>query len=158
MRNPLPGDFYRDIVRELCINFSSNENDIESDDEFYTYLDSSYRADKQALQEAGYVVGSPKSVSGVTNGMFVFAVGLFTYGRLDVVEDIVKRIPKTGNVRRLEFVINVLLPIPDNLEPMDDPGEFHRWLQENQQKLVWNKNKGLFEWKDTGFDSLMKDN
>lgn len=148
MNTPFPGGFYRDIVQELCVHFNPGESG--SEDEFYSYLDACYKADSQALAAAGIDSEAPRSVSDVKNGVFVFAVGLFTFGRLDVVEDIIKRMPSSGQVRGLEYVINVLLPLPDNLDPIMQPDTFHRWLTRNAERLIWNKNKGLFEWKNTG--------
>jgi hypothetical protein len=145
MRNPQPGDFYRDIVRELCINSNTQNSNLDSDTEFYHYLERCYNADKKALDDAGIKKGSPKSVSGITNGLFVFAVGLFTFGRLDVAEDIVHRAPKTGALRRLELVLDVLLPLPNNLEPMYDPAGFQRWLAKHRNNLRWNSKSGLYE-------------
>ena len=79
MRHQCPGEFYREIVQELCVHFSPDES-VDVDEQFYRYLDRCYEADKQALAQAGLEGEAPRSVSGVRNGLFIFAVGLLTYG------------------------------------------------------------------------------
>ena len=71
-----------------------------------------------------------------------------TFGRLDVVPDILNNIPASGRVRRLANVVIFTLPLPKNWSTHDDSKEIIEWVKKHQDKLVWNEETLKFELRD----------
>lgn len=109
---------YRDMVRsdlELFrhpIPHSSNP-----DIAFCSYLETLYDEAKGRLLRLLEQKASNSTIRDERFCLFVYGAGLFTFGRLDVAEDILAGIPfmGQGGIRRLAWVLNVLLPMPKRL-------------------------------------------
>ena len=119
-------------------------SDVDADEHFRQYLENYYGEEKQRLE---YLVtrGSPEAeVTAARNGLFVLASGLLAFGRLDVVEDVLRNIPSTGGVRRLALGVKAMLPLPEDLDPIRDTELVRAWVQANRTKFKWNEQIGKY--------------
>ena len=86
-------------------------------------------------------------------GRFTYVVALVAYGHLEHVEHVLDLFPPQPegsprvDARVLISVVKDLLPLPDHLNPenVDDHEAIKQWLNANQHQLVWNVEKGLYE-------------
>ncbi len=64
---------------------------------------------------------------------------------MDVAEDILTGIPGgKGKIRRLTWVMNVLLPLPEKLDALTQPDLVSEWLKLNRSKLRWDENSQTY--------------
>ncbi len=103
-----------------------------SEDAFYEHLELKYKEAKQ------------KNLNG---DLFLIGVGLFTFGRLDVAEDILNNIPGgRGSVNHLAGVLK-LLPLPRDYSPLvsrgynplENPNAIKEWLRVKYSRLKWDE-------------------
>jgi hypothetical protein len=86
-----------------------------------------------------------ESIASDRSGLLLIGVGLLTYGRLDVVEDILNGIPTAPqNMRHLAGSIKDLLPLPRTLDPFENPEEVKNWVQLHEARLRWSEESGKF--------------
>lgn len=84
--------------------------------------------------------------------MFVAAVGLFAFGRLDVVFDILELWPAQPpdkpriNARSAIRAVAELLPLPRHLDPMkvDDHASIRGWVSDHRSQLRWSEVDGRY--------------
>lgn len=80
----------------------------------------------------------------------LIAVGLMTYGRLDVIETALNGIADTTHPGELHDMARVLLfsllPLPPALIHAGEPDKtaLHQWLRDNQAKLAWDSASSRF--------------
>jgi hypothetical protein len=121
---------YREMLRDICVNYHPSRELDEQDSEFYEYIRSAYLD----VKEKG---------SGIE--VFLFASGLLTFGHIEVVEDILDNIPEgKGHVRRLAYTVTTLLPAPKELDVFENTEAIKNWFHENQDKLHWNSQQERF--------------
>ncbi|BAY22448.1 hypothetical protein NIES2100_22110 [Calothrix sp. NIES-2100] len=115
--------------------------DAEPDTAFCQYLESEYEKAKSRLSNLINQGASASDLKAEKNGLFIISIGLFTFGRLDVAEDIVDNIPGgRGRVNHLAGVVNRLLPLPPGLSPFGNPDAIKEWLKQNRCRLSWDEN------------------
>ena len=76
---------YRIAVRELCIHYDETETS------FFEYLKAGYNLSKEQL--ANYEIEEVTRTA-IRNGIFVFAVGLLTYGQIEILPDVLVVTPR----------------------------------------------------------------
>lgn len=85
--------------------------------------------------------------------MFVAAVGLFAFGRLDVASDVLELLPPQLpgkpriNARIAVRVLSNLLPLPAHLDPMilDDHATIRAWIENHRSRLRWSETDGRYQ-------------
>ncbi|MEM1394580.1 MAG: hypothetical protein AAGG00_15065 [Cyanobacteria bacterium P01_H01_bin.150] len=120
--------------RELPYTFSG------TDDNLYKIYDSEYKKEKSRLSQL-IAEGQSEDVEVSYNlFLFIMAVGLFSFGRLDVYQDILDNIPhRLVRWKRLSYVITRLLPTPAYLDPLENPTEIAEWIKAEESKLKWDE-------------------
>ena len=83
----------------------------------------------------------------VSNAILEDAVGLFTFGHIEVTAEIVTRIPpvpssnRGGHLpmgRQLAMCLTQMLPLPHKLNPIKDPAGAYEWITTNIEKIRWD--------------------
>ena len=120
--------------RELPYKFSG------TDDDLYKIYDSEYEKAKSRLSQ---LIAEGKSEDVIASSnlfLSIMAVGLFTFGRLDVYQDILDNIPhRLVRWKGFSYVITRLLPTPAYLDPLENPAEIAKWIKAKESKLKWNE-------------------
>jgi hypothetical protein len=77
-------------------------------------------------------------------GIFMASIGLFCYGHLEVVDDIIeyfKLVPRP--IKTMVWVLRELLPLPQEIG-IDNPDLLKQWLFDNRNRLEWSEEKGKY--------------
>lgn len=75
---------------------------------------------------------------------FVLAVGLLSFGRLDVVDAILEDLPAVGHpARMLARSVDDIMPTGTNV--LADPVATRRWFIEHRELLAWDEENGRFK-------------
>lgn len=88
------------------------------------------------------------SHKGPKDDIFLPAVDLFIFGKLDVYEDIIDNLgPRHIHFQMLlSYSTKYLVPLPDELDPYDNPEAVKQWFRENRDRLRWDEEVGRFVW------------
>ena len=140
--------FYREATRHVCLRYRSMvETSVDDDSRFLEYLEQRYQEEKEhlacLLQD-----GMPKEQEPLARlGLLILAVGLFSYGHLDVVEDILDSVPPQYlRVGRLAWSLNGMLPLPASIgDAQLVPERVREWFRQYRDSLVWSEDQGLFK-------------
>jgi len=120
--------------RELPYKFSG------TDDDLYKIYDSEYKKEKSRILQAITEGKSEDVIASHNLFLFIMAVGLFSFGRLDVYQDILDNIPHTlVRWKGFSYVITRLLPTPADLDPLENPDEIAEWIKAKYSKLKWDE-------------------
>ncbi|MGB3760951.1 MAG: hypothetical protein WBA07_32030 [Rivularia sp. (in: cyanobacteria)] len=122
--------------RELPYKFSG------TDDDLYKIYESEYEKENSRLLQLIAEKESEHLRTSYSYNLFLFimAVGLFTFGRLDVYQDILDNIPhRLVRWKGLSYVITRLLPTPAHLDPLQNPAEIAEWIKAKEPKLKWDE-------------------
>jgi hypothetical protein len=132
---------YREIVRaEFKLSRMQIPLNLDSDTALFSFLENLYNATKERLSSLINESASDLIIQAEKAALFVFSVGIFTFGRLNVVEDILAGIPGgKGSIRNLALVLNVLLPIPKGLDALRNPEEIKEWVKVKYSRLKWDE-------------------
>ncbi|WP_254563967.1 hypothetical protein [Oscillatoria sp. HE19RPO] len=118
-----------------------------SDADLRSLLENLYNENKNQLTQLLKEKAPESVITTQKAGLFVLSCGLFTFGRLDVAEDILTGIPGgKGSIRRLAWVINVLLPIPKHFDALAHPEAVREWLKVNYSRLKWDDYSEQYIW------------
>jgi hypothetical protein len=118
--------------------------DENQDESFLSYLCSGYEEVKARSESVDVKDGDSKQAS-IHIERFIFAVGLFAYGKLDVADDLLDYLPTSGGIRKLALAIKALMPLPEKLHPLRNPEGTRLWLQTHRDRLQWNDEVGVYE-------------
>ncbi len=135
---------YREMVRSQ-IKFVGGQavsrSTLNSDIALHTILENLYNESKEKLSQLQNQNASKPTIKSVKVSLFVFSAGLFTFGKLDVAEDILTGIPSgRGSIRQLAWVLNVLLPMPKGFDALANPTAVWEWLKIKRSRLRWDEN------------------
>lgn len=136
--------FYRNAVHEIYLELKGRKSpskDSRTDQHFYDDLERAWQEAHLDFRNAN----NEQSRESARAGMFLCAVGLLTFGRLDVVDDMLDWNPGRGVIRKLLFAIEKLLPLPEDLDPKQNPAETKAWIKSKEQQLLWSEQDGIFE-------------
>jgi hypothetical protein len=137
-----PASFFREAVRQLCARYEAPQNrDAESQYEaFRVFLEQSYQTAIQRYEQSIANNDTEGRIRANQLGRFMLAVGLLTYGRVDVVEDILDNMPlPEATIGRLAWVLKGLMPMPEDLDPLKDIEAVRKWVLENKSRLKWDE-------------------
>ena len=135
---------YREMVR-FEFKRCPPATDSNPDEAFRIHLETLYKEEKKLLSLLVDENASEAEIRNREVGLFLIGVGLFTYGRLDVAGDILTGIPEgRGQINRLTWVLNVLLPLPDKLDALTQPDLVGKWLKLNSDRLTWDENSETY--------------
>ena len=79
--------------------------------------------------------------------IFLAACGLLTFGRLDVIEDILNNVPiSLVPVSHFVNCVRHTLPVPPELKGVwsRDFAAFRTWFQTHRERLIWSEGQGRF--------------
>jgi hypothetical protein len=134
---------YRDWVRQTLFRYRAAPGQ-DPDQQLRTHLETGYAEAKSALAKMRAEDAPASHIQGQEIAVFVFAAGLFTYGKVDVAEEIVDYIPPAANIRKLARVLDALLPLPENISVLDHPDAVRAWLQAHRDQLRWEEELGRY--------------
>lgn len=142
-----PARFYRDATRQVCVRYQPPLNSGTQDDaHFLSYLEQRYQEEKEHIARLKHD-GLPKQEEPLAClGLLMLAVGLFTYGRLDVVDDILNSIPPPKlRVGRLAWCLHGMLPLPDSIgNVQQDTAAVKTWFDSHKAALQWDETRGVY--------------
>src|SRR4051812_15547700 len=95
-----PHKLYRAMVAQSLFRYAPPLG-IDPEVALRVHLAKSYTDTSAALVEAIAGNAPPQQIRALRNGLFVFAAGLFAFGRSDVAENLIEHLPPSGSVRRL---------------------------------------------------------
>jgi hypothetical protein len=143
MEEPIqPARFYRDTVRQLWRQYDVHLPILETD--FRAYLEHQYAIEQARLAELITRDDTQTDITATRNGLFVLAAGLLSYGRLDAADTLVDYVPASGAIRRLALSLKALLPLPEELSPLQQPEAVKLWLERYRGQLRWDEGVGRF--------------
>lgn len=150
----------------------SVQNTTISDKEMLNYLKARYARLKDAVENVDRQLTSSKlrrhkldgewlspyeelvdSKYAISVNLIKVAIGILSYGHLDMLESIIKYmpIPKESDNRvthMFGFALAMLLPIPDNWDKWEyirwHPEKLQAWYQIHKEKLVWDESQLKF--------------
>lgn len=136
-------ELYRRSVRE-CVRDYSPADGVDPDEDFKSYLQTTFAKYTGELASLQGVGESENAATAVSNGLFVLAAGLFAYGDLDKAEDVLTNVPTSGGIRRLALALPALLPLPRDLDVLQDIEPVREWLRQNRSRLRWSASAGAY--------------
>ena len=118
---------------------------LDSDMALCTILKNLYNESKERLSQLQDKNASESIIKSEKVSLFVLSAGLFTFGRLDVAEDILIGIPDgRGSIRQLAWVLNVLLPMPKGFDALTNPTAVLEWLEIKRSRLKWDEKSEIY--------------
>jgi len=143
MAKETPSRLYRTAVRQALFRYVPRAAN-DPDAELLTYLETHYAAEKASLASAKAGRAPEKEIAALRNGLFVFAAGLFAYGHVEAAEDVIDCIPSSGAIRNLALALQAMLPLPTDLNPLQDPERLRGWLRDHRGRLRWEESSGTY--------------
>jgi hypothetical protein len=141
--SPRPSRLYRTAVEQTLFRYAAPA-DVDPDLALRSHLEASHTRESARLR-AAVASGAPgEEVTAIRNGLFVFAVGLFAFGRSDLAEEVIDHLPASGDIRRLALAIKALLPLPAELDVLRDGAAVKRWLTTNLTHFHWSEELGRY--------------
>lgn len=139
VENTSPAKHFRESIRSEVQKYLVNTN-YDSDTDLRNYLESEYEKVKIRLSKLLNEVVSESYLKSEKNGLFIISVGLFTFGRLDVADDILDNIPgRRLPASYLAGILNRLLPLSPGVSPLENPDAIKEWLEEKRSFLRWDE-------------------
>jgi hypothetical protein len=139
-----PDLYWRDVVRRGFSRFRATSPDPEGD--FLRYVDALYREEKERC--GALPADAPESARGNV-ALYTLAVALLTYGRLEVVEDLLRNIPPGRHPARvLARSVDALIPLRAGLDPLVDAEATLGFIDEHRARLAWCVDEGRFRLED----------
>lgn len=142
-----PAKYWRKVICQDWEPLHSPPAGVDPDEYYRTFMNDIYTKEQHRREEHIAHSAPGADMKGENTVFFVFGLGLLTYGRLDVVEDIINNIPRNPsaqNVRSLIAALKAIVPIPAELDPRNDPEAVKKWFGKNRAKLKWNEKNGMF--------------
>jgi hypothetical protein len=138
-----PAKHWRSMMMQIAY-MGDRPNNMSEDDYFLEKSEQEHNASHQELERILAEGGDPTG-RGVRNGIYLSAIALLTYGRIDVVGDILNNLPpQFTNMYQLHRVVDALIPVPSSLRTIQDKDAVMTWVRDNIDNLKWNDEKGKF--------------
>jgi hypothetical protein len=138
-----PSTLYRRAVQQMLFRWSPPAG-TDPEVALRRHLETQHAQDAQALKDAVARGASSDEITALKNGLFVYAVGLFAFGRANLAEEILDNMPSTGDVRRLALALVALLPLPGGVDPLRDPEAVRTWLRAQLEGVRWDETIGRY--------------
>lgn len=138
--DPKPNLHWRDIIRAGMCRAPTDDAD------FLEFCTQAYAEEKGTLEDVLARGGSEQEISGAHLGVYLFALALLTYGRFDVIGDVLENVPPYPHPanRGLAGAVNQLIPVPAELRAGKSPREVLAWIRANKSRLRWDEDAGRF--------------
>jgi hypothetical protein len=116
------------------------------DQEFLAYCIRIHAEEKRTLEDTLARGASERDISGARLGVYVIALALLTYGRLDVIGDVLENMPRYPHPsnRGVSPTVDRLIPLPADLQAGTSPREVLAWIRANESQLRWDEDAGRF--------------
>jgi hypothetical protein len=134
------------MVRGLSLRFVPPPNE-PWEPYFRLYLEDIWQRESKNLRELEAADGSHKAIADTRISLFIFAVGLVTYGCLEVIPFMLRNIPQAGKLPRLARVALELLPVPEEVMSARDWELVAKWVEEHYDELEWDEEAEKFVFK-----------
>jgi hypothetical protein len=141
-----PAEYFRKAVRDLSLVFDPPRNEAW-EPHFLLFLEQKWQEERKRLMGLENAGIPARQIDDIRLALFLFAVGLTTYGRLDVVPFMLRNVPSVGNLARLAQVAKAVLPLPENFVHSRDWGAIADWVEAHQETLEWDSEAEKFGWK-----------
>ena len=129
-----PNLYWRNIIRQ---GFYRVPTGPDPESAFLNFVQRAYLEEKGRATALG---GNQPNL-----GLFTLAAALLTFGRLDVVGDLLGNLPPDRNPARiLVRSVSALVPLPDGLAPLVDAPATAAWIEAHRQSLRWSEAEGRF--------------
>jgi len=133
---------YREAVRQTFIGYKPEP---DTEEYFRTFLEQRYTLVKSDLAHRPEEKVSSHYVNSDRLALFIIAVGLLTYGRLDVLSDILDNVPPSDlPLYRLLGVFRAVLPLPATLSIRTHLDGIRDWVAEHEGYLEWDSETTKF--------------
>jgi len=139
-----PDLYWREVVRSGFSGFQPS-GAASTDDEFRAHVEKLHEDERAHIRSlAGRDPADPE-LRAAGLGLYVLAVALLTWGRLDVVEDILTHVPGGRHPARiLARSVNFLVPLDAGFDAVDRPLETLEWIRRHRDLLRWDPDRGMF--------------
>jgi hypothetical protein len=132
---------WRDVVRRHFIYFSPTTSDPEAD--FLAYMERTYSEEKERVER---LAPDAPERSWPNLGLLAMAVALLTYGRLDVIGDLLGNVPPEKHPARvLARSVDALIPLGPGIDARADPAAALAWIEQHRSRLSWSAHEGRFQ-------------
>ena len=111
---------------------------------FQQYLTGQWQELQSALSDAMASNATPRVIQDLRISLYVFAVGLVTYGRIDVIPFLIQNIPAIGKLPQGARVVLELLPIPASVHQQGGWEAVAQWVEANAASLRWDSEQERF--------------
>lgn len=135
-----PSVFWRGVIRAWIPRGPSDDRKL------LEYCAQVYAEEKHFLEETLARGASDLDIRGARAAVYVIALALLTYGRLDVIGDVLENMlpyPHPTN-RRLSQTVDALFPVTGGLHAGRSPREVLAWIRANESRLRWDEEVGQF--------------
>jgi hypothetical protein len=138
-----PALYYRSSVR-LQFRAFEPSSDLNEETEFRLWLEKTYEDAKKNIPSKKW-----NDIKNTTT-LFLSAIGLLTFGNLATIPDILDCIPfiEYLSTRQIGWVLKVILPLPEDLNPLYHIDALKFWLQKNSPNLHFEGSEGKFVFSD----------
>jgi hypothetical protein len=135
-----PARFWRDTLAAYYLRTNTPPPGTHPDDHFCALVDTTFTDARRGLQSR-----NPKIRAAASVAIYVSGLALLTYGRLDVLPDVLAHVPpETSPLRALVSSVSSLLPLPQWLSPRTDPSAVAAWVEAHAEDLCWSEEDGRF--------------
>ncbi|HEU4321864.1 MAG TPA: hypothetical protein VFS21_01830 [Roseiflexaceae bacterium] len=111
---------------------------------FQQYLADQWQENQAALDNAVATNATAGTIRDLRTSLYVFAVGLVTFGRLDVVPFLLAHIPQIGKLPQGARVVLELLPVPSDLYQQGGWEAVGQWVKAHTPLLRWDSEQERF--------------
>ena len=141
-----PGKHWRNSLMGSALKFKRISAD-NPDESFLRLVEHEYEQATLALSRHIAEGINPEKIEGYRYGIYFSAIALLTYGRIDVIPDILKNLPpRDTNMYVLHGSIAAIIPLPPRLSNDLDTkqDEVIAWVQSHKDKLMWDDDATCF--------------
>lgn len=129
---------YRAMLRGAMRQFVPPP-DTDTEDAFRDFLDAAYRDGVHQFTERQAEADASGDL-----GVLLPAIGLLTYGRLDVVPNILRHSQVPSHARAFLALLRTMLPWPEGMDPIGERDAALQWLQAHRAQLRFDAESGSF--------------
>jgi hypothetical protein len=129
---------------------------MEQEDEFHLLVKQYYSEEKiklDAYLKQHHLTHQEYAEQNRRNRWFSYAIllpafALLTFGQLDVIDDVLDNVaPENSSIGHFRFLIAVLrelFPLPEQLNPLQDPEAVRQWIHQHEEYLHFDADAGRF--------------
>ena len=140
MADPNPACYWRQVLRSGVSAYRPLAG-ADHDEHFRQFVEKAYSDEKERLGRKLNCDPDPDTAS---ISLYILSLILLTYGRIDVVTDILENLPSsTVPARTLARCVQQLLPM-EGLDVLADTPAALDWYRAHRDRLRWDEPAGLF--------------